>query len=371
MADSRTVITGLPKAVCEEKIQESLRHFLALKGIYDVISHIHYIGGCSNHALKITTSTPKNETQHWLVRLPGSQSDILINRDAERHNTAIVANLGICPVYEKRFLAEGSVLQAQGYKVEDYLENATSLTHDTFTSHRKKALAALKKVHQCKQVFLTEYNLLERIKMMCYSLQCVGSNEITTLIYAKGRQQVKLSDILNDINVMERLRSAFGKLPSVPCHNDIPPFNFMKIENGNDWEIKIIDWEYAGMNDPMCELAYIANENHYVAREDIKALLLDYYDNEKISEDELAVNMDRIQFYLPLIDLKVAVWSLVQVNLCNQSHYIEELREGWGPDRYLDYLEKRNNPQHQEVMEKLAHKLSSSISKNSIFTHKN
>lgn len=364
-------IASIPVTVSKENVLRSVEYFLARHGISEPISSIKYIGGCSNHALKVTIETKDNIKKNVMVRLPGSSSELLINRHAENINTAIVAELGICPAFVKQFIEEGAVLQREGYKIEEFLENAEALTYKTFGQYRKKALAQLKIVHQCGKKFETQYNLLERIKLMCYSLQDVGGKEIKILTYQHGEKQVNLKEIISQVDYLEKLASAFGNIKLVPCHNDIAPFNFMKIPNENGgFDIKIIDWEYSGMNDPMVEIAYISNENGFHDRKAIAEMINDYYHDEIISENERQANIDRVLFYMPIIDLKVAVWSLMQVNMCNQSQYIEDLRSGWGPERYEKYIEKIASIEYKELISKLEMKLAQRVIYGSIFKPK-
>lgn len=359
---------NIPDKVDKENIKRSVDYFLSKNGLTQKIISIQYLGGCSNHALKVTIETNEHHQKNILVRLPGVSSELLINRHAERTNTAIVAALDVCPAFAKAFTEEGNILQQQGYKVEQFLENAQSLTHETFGKYRKQALAQLKKVHQCGKTFETTYNLLERIKLMCYSLQDVAGKEIQSLCYAQGMKRVSITQILIQISQLEKLSKAFSHIKLAPCHNDIPPFNFMLIPNTqNDFDIKIIDWEYSGMNDPMCELAYIANENGYHSYDMVTDLLKEYYDNDTISEASLQEAIDRVFFYIPMIDLKVAVWSLLQVHMCNQSQYIDELRAGWGPERYAAFLEKFDSPEYKNLTTKLEERLKPGIPMSTFF----
>lgn len=363
-----STVENIPDKVDKNNVIRGIEYFLLQHGITEKIVHVKYLGGCSNHALKVTIETEENGLKNVLVRLPGSFSELLVNREAERVNTAIVAELGVCPAFAKQFAIKGNLLQLEGYKVEDFLENAKPLTHETFNRHRKMALAQLKKVHQCGKQFETEYNLLERLKLMCYSLQGVVGERIFFNPQREGQKYTTIDAIILQIEQLEKLAKAFGKISLLPCHNDIPPFNFMIISKENEMDdIKIIDWEYGGMNDPMCELAYIANENGYHNRDAIIDLINDYYAGDQISNTELQINIDRILFYLPLIDLKVAIWSLMQVHMCNQSQYIEELRSGWGPERYDRYLEKINSNEYKELLVFLESKLNHSITQHSLF----
>lgn len=364
-------VLGIPTKVNKEKVLLNIEYFLAQHGIKEHIINIDYIGGCSNHTLKVTIENSFKIQKNILVRLPGSQSELLTNRHAERINTAIVADLGICPAFVNAFAEEGCILQEQGYKVEEFLEGAKSLTHETFSQYRKQALAQLKKVHRCNKTFETEYNILQRIKLMCYTLQDVDGKSIPSLIYLNGTQSVKLRDILKQIEFLERLIGAFGKIKQVPCHNDITPFNFMctSTQDGKE-EIKIIDWEYSGMNDPMFEIAYIANENGYHTRQAIIEILNEYYSDEVISENERESDLDKVLFYLPIVDLKVAIWSLMQFYMRNESQFIEDLRSGWAPERYEKYIEKISSPEYKALIAKLENKIAQSITLNSLFKSK-
>ena len=64
-----------------------------------------------------------------------------------------------------------------------------------------------------------------------------------------------------------------------PCHNDTIAENFIK--SGED-KMYLIDWEYAGMNDPMWDLAAHSLENKF--SEDEEELLLNIYFNGKVEE---------------------------------------------------------------------------------------
>ncbi len=354
------VVDGIPKNVNRVNIQRSIEYFLSCRGIQDQIVNIKYIGGCSNHALKVVVENNNRQQKSLMVRLPGSNAELLVNRHAERTNTAIVTELGVCPAFAKDFTERGSVLQLAGYKVEEFLEAAESLTHANFNLYRRQALAQLKKVHRCGRQFEGEYNILERIKLMCYMLQDVA-----------GKNIASLDSILIHIERMEKQVKAFGPVRLVPCHNDIPPFNFMKMPDGNGGiAIKIIDWEFSAMNDPMVELAYLACENKYIGREAIGNLLDDYYADEVISMDEREKEIDKVLFYTPVIDLKVTVWSLLQEHMCNQSQYIEDLRAYWGPERYQHFLGKLKSPEYNEVITRLESTLAAQVSSNNLFRRK-
>jgi thiamine kinase-like enzyme len=61
--------------------------------------------------------------------------------------------------------------------------------------------------------------------------------------------------------VVERIRRALGRPVTVPCHNDLLAENLLACDDGSGGErVRIIDYEYAGNNDPAFELGNIWSE---------------------------------------------------------------------------------------------------------------
>lgn len=83
----------------------------------------------------------------------------------------------------------------------------------------------------------------------------------------------------------------------VPCHNDPLCENWVR----GTGRLYLVDWEYAGMNDSMWDLADLSIEAEYGNRED--ELLLEVYLNGKIEKEE------RLRFYANKIYLDF-LWSL-------------------------------------------------------------
>ena len=59
--------------------------------------------------------------------------------------------------------------------------------------------------------------------------------------------------------------------PRVPCHNDLLTANFL--DDGG--RLRLLDWEYAGMNDPHFDLANFAS--HHDLEPDAEVALLAAY----------------------------------------------------------------------------------------------
>jgi CTP:phosphocholine cytidylyltransferase-like protein len=90
------------------------------------------------------------------------------------------------------------------------------------------------------------------------------------------------------------------KINNVLCHVDCNPDNFIRLKNG---EIKIIDWEYAGMADPIIDIAMYSIYSYYTKVEALE--LLEIYLENKASETEIM----RLDAYMSLGGLLWALWT--------------------------------------------------------------
>ena len=98
----------------------------------------------------------------------------------------------------------------------------------------------------------------------------------------------------------ERIRRARGPQPQVPCHNDLLNANFL-----DDGEIRIVDWEYAGMGDRFFDLANLS-VNHDFRIEEDRLLLAAYFGSERPA-DLAALRLMRL-----MSDFREAMWGVLQ-----------------------------------------------------------
>ena len=100
--------------------------------------------------------------------------------------------------------------------------------------------------------------------------------------------------------ISERIRGARGVVELVPCHNDLLNANFL-----DDGEIRIVDWEYAGMGDRFFDLANFS-VNHEFEVADDRLLLRAYFGRERDS-DLAALRLMRL-----MSDFREAMWGVLQ-----------------------------------------------------------
>ena len=100
--------------------------------------------------------------------------------------------------------------------------------------------------------------------------------------------------------IAERIRAARGEQRLVPCHNDLLNANFL-----DDGQVKIVDWEYAGMGDRFFDLANFS-VNHEFSVDDDRRLLAAYFGAAR--DDDLASL--RLMRYMS--DFREAMWGVLQ-----------------------------------------------------------
>jgi thiamine kinase-like enzyme len=102
------------------------------------------------------------------------------------------------------------------------------------------------------------------------------------------------------LEVSESIRATRGPQPPVPCHNDLLNANFL-----DDGDIKIVDWEYAGMGDRFFDLANLSVNNEFGPGED-RELMSAYFGTVR---DEDLASLRQMKF---MSDFREAMWGVLQ-----------------------------------------------------------
>lgn len=102
-------------------------------------------------------------------------------------------------------------------------------------------------------------------------------------------------------DVARRIEATRHGAPVRPCHNDLLNANFL--DDGE--RLWIVDWEYAGIGDPVFDLANFSI-NHELDDDVNRALLTAYFGTLR-AEDERALRLMRF-----MSDFREAMWGVVQ-----------------------------------------------------------
>ena len=219
----------------------------------------------------------------YIMRIPGEGTDKLINRREEATVYKLINKLGICDnvIY---------IDPQSGYKITEYIEGVRAC--DPFNKDDlKKCMDKLRQFHRLGIKTDYEFNIFSQIDF--YESLWEGKGSVYK-DYKKTKENVLSLKPYIDTHV-ERY---------VLTHIDAVPDNFLfyKTENGTE-QIYLIDWEYAGMQDPHVDIAMFCIYAMYNKRQVDR--LIDIY-----FEGTCTVEM-RIKIYC-----YIAVGGLLWSNWC-------------------------------------------------------
>ena len=191
-------------------------------------------GGLTNRNLKVVTPSAT-----VVVRIPGEGSELLeIDRDAEHRNSLAAATAGVGPPVVHHRPGEGITVE--------FLPGRT-LTDDDL--HRPEILGlvatACRTLHAGPR-FVGEFDM--------FAVQ----TRYRRIVADHG---FRVPDRYDEFApTVERVRAALGPRRTVPCHNDLLAGNLLLVPTGAGEEVRIVDYEYSGNNDPCFELGNIWSE---------------------------------------------------------------------------------------------------------------
>ena len=227
--------------MAKEIIQEDIIQVKALlKQVLgaDVYTDLARMGGLTNHTYKVTLK----DGSEYVVRIPGLGTEELINRADEKASTRLACDLGV----DARMLYFGD----DGSKVTCYIPNAITMSSDTLKEpqHIEQVAEIFKKIHTCGADTGVPFEVFE----MAAGYEKIIEDKNVSMFadYAVIKDQV--------MQIKAEIDAAVTT-PKVPCHNDPLCENWVE---GNG-RMYLIDWEYAGMNDGMWDLADVSIEAGY------------------------------------------------------------------------------------------------------------
>ena len=149
-----------------------------------------------------------------------------------------------------------------GEKLAEYVEGTIMSTTDV-VSYNEMSVKALKQIHGSGLKF-RDYNAFGRLDDD--ERYCLETGYVFPQEYLDLRKR------------LDSLRAAHANVPKVPCHCDYQPTNL--VINGD--KLYVLDWEFAGMNDPFYDIACYGNVGF-----DKALSLLEAYVGHKPTKEEL------------------------------------------------------------------------------------
>ena len=256
-------------------------------------------GGVTNKNYKLIIGNKK-----YAIRIAGAGTENYIDRKKEFGNVSKMAEIGIAP---KIYFSDIDT----GFQISEFIEGKTLTGEDIRkSSSLLKAVAnIMRRCHKSGVVFDSEFNPINKININLNILTEKNYND-----YFPEWENMK--EYFNKIS--EQLRKK--KIELCPCHNDTLAGNFIGDENC----LKMIDWEYSGMNDPFYDLACFSMENKLDTLMENK--LLQEYGNDTIT-NEMYLRFFENKF---LTAFYWSVWSCLQIAYGKD----KEFYYAYGMERY-------------------------------------
>jgi thiamine kinase-like enzyme len=223
--------------------------------------------------------------KRFVVRIPGEGTEEYIDRKADEEAGRLTSDIGVnAPVvyYDPK----------TGTQITRFIEGCVTMSAEVFKDPGavRRAAASFRKLHTSGRKLKNDFN--EKAVAQEYLDVLKARNAQLPDGYEKVQKQ---ADLIRDV-----LRATAQE--TVPCHNDPAPENL--VDTGE--RVYILDWEFAGNNDPFWDLADLSVETAFTEEQD--RILLEAYLGRPPRESEYG----RIVLYKSLAFLLWTLWGVLQ-----------------------------------------------------------
>lgn len=249
----------------------------------DDLSVIAIDGGTTNRNLLVTAGG-----RRAVARLPGARTELLgIDRANEAEAAARAAALGIGP-------ALLDILPEVGTALAEFVDGY-HLTGEPFTARLDDVVAVMRTLHGSGPLSagFPVHRVVER-----HARDASAHGIAPPAAYGR---------LLDASAAIERAMLA-ASVPLVPCHNDLLPANVLferARDDGRPPRVLLLDYEYAGMNDPSFDLGNLS-VNCGLDEAGDEALLRAY------SGRVTASGMARLGLMKVMSEFREGMWAVVQ-----------------------------------------------------------
>ena len=194
------------------------------------------------------------QNQKYIMRIPGEGTDHLINRKEEADVYQALENRQICD--DVLYMNPDN-----GYKITAYLEDATNCDAENWD----EVEACMRKLREFHELNLTVDHRFDIFGQIDFYESLWNGEKSYFKDYEKTKAAIfELKKWIDTLDKTETL-----------VHIDAVPDNFLFTKDG----IRIIDWEYAGMQDPHVDIAMFCIYSLY-SKEQVDRLIDLYFKGE-------------------------------------------------------------------------------------------
>jgi thiamine kinase-like enzyme len=269
-------------------------------------------GGLTNTNYKVTTAAGC-----FVVRISGKDTSLLaIDRENEVHNTVAAAETGVgapfvaaLPEHDALVLGflEGEVMDAEKMRRGDRLGTAAD---------------ACRRLHGGRR-FLHDFDMFE--------IQPRYRAIVRERGYRLPERYDAFEPQIREIEHAMRVRPE----PTVPCNNDLLAENFIDVGD----EMRLIDYEYSGNNEPSFELGNVWSESN-LSLAQLDELVARYYGRplrNKVARARLWGLMSKYGWTL---------WGSIQAGISDLDFDFW----GWAMEKYERAVEELDGPLFEQLL---------------------
>lgn len=240
--------------------------------------------GMTNRSFLFTYGTKK-----YIMRIPGEGTEQLINRKEEADVYNTISKVNICDnlVYMNA---------DNGYKITEYMENARVC--DPYNEQDiNLCMKRLREYHNLGLIVEHEFDIFKQIDF--YESLWGGKPSVYKDYIDTKKNVLSLKKYIDEHDIEKIL-----------THIDAVPDNFLFYTNEKgEEEIRLIDWEYAGMQDPHVDIAMFCVYSMY-ERKYVDNLIDIYFQNECTKETRI-----KIYCYIAVCGLLWSNWCEYKLSL--------------------------------------------------------
>jgi thiamine kinase-like enzyme len=242
----------------------------------------------------------------YVIRITGEGTDLLgIKRDVEHAANLVAGQLGIAP--DVCFFIE-----PEGYLVTRFIKGKHIPPAEITTPDNIRRVARkLRVFHRNAPELKGEFNVFRRVEM----LTDVSKKNNCKFPFDFDWVMQKMSEAQEAL-----LRDPYTP---TPCHDDLLNLNFMDEEvPGEIGEMRLLDWEYAGMGDIFFDLGNFSH--HHRLNDDQITILLKEYFGEMTTK-----HFARLKLMMPMSEIHEAMWGTTQTGVSKLDEDFQGYADLW------------------------------------------
>jgi len=256
----------------------------------------------------ITNLNYKIECDHkaYVIRITGANTDLLgIRREVEHQANLAAGRLGVAPEVDY-------FIEPEGYLVTRFV-NGKHIPPEEISKPDNiiRVVRKLRLFHKNAPPLDNEFNVFHRVEMLTNISQVHNCKFPFDFDWIRQK--------------MRQAEQAMLKVPYLPtpCHDDLLNLNWLDEEvPGEIGEIRLLDWEYAGMGDIFFDLANFSH--HHRLNDDLVRFLLQEYFGEVSPK-----NFARLKLMWPMSEIHEAMWGTTQTGISKLDEDFQGYADLW------------------------------------------